>query len=196
MPFKRRRNGRKSKYVTKRGLPFQLMKYAETKYNDEVTFNLVLSDTAGPGPQLESIVNIDQNTGKTGRIGEIIQVSGFYGRMVFESNFTAAAQYIRVCVVSPRTPTQVAAPITNMVEPIDPEIWKVWVDKTVLATFAPGGGQGVLTFKKKFKPYLKTVYSTNVGISLQQGQLTFCCLSKNLNGIAASWNIRTYFKDL
>ena len=43
MPYKSRRNRRKSKYVTKRGLPFQLMKYAETKYNDLLVTNQLIA---------------------------------------------------------------------------------------------------------------------------------------------------------
>jgi len=196
MPARRRRNGRKSKFVTKRGLPFQLMKYAETKYNDEGVLDRLLTNPATLGVQFESIVSIGTGNTVNTRVGNIIQVSGFYGRCIYESTLTGQMQYIRICIVTPRDVNNANVPIVDMVTPIDPELHKIWYDKTVPCPFVPGGGHGVLTFRKKFKPYMKTIFDSSVAASVQQGALNFCILTKNDGGATASWCVRTYFKDL
>ncbi len=198
MPFKRRRNGRKSKskYVTKRGLPFQLMKYAETKYNDNNTFNQTLLSDPTSSVQLTSMVGIGGGTSVNSRVGNSIQVSGFYGRVIYDAAITTETQYMRLCVVSPRVTNNATAPIGNMIGPIDPDDWIIWYDKTVPCPGTAGSGHGVLTFKKKFKPYMKTLYDTSSSASVTSGNLTFCIIPKTDLGVNASWAIRVYFKDI
>ncbi len=193
---RRRRNGRRSKFVTKRGLPFQLMKYAETKYNDHTIFDQNLLTAVVGTNQLQSLVTIGGGTSVNSRIGHQIQVSGFYGRLIIDAALTGASQFVRVCVCSPRVTDNATAPIGNMVGPIDPDDWIIWYDKTHMCPFTPGGGKGVITFKKKFKPYMKTLYDTSFSTTVTQGNLVFCILPKTDMGVNASWSIRTYFKDV
>jgi len=197
MPFKRRRhNGRKSKFVTKRGLPFQLMKYADTKYNDEAGTDISVLSIPVLGPQLESLVNIGGGTSVNNRTGNAIQVSGFYGRLIYEATLTGSAQWIRVVVYQARHPASAVSPITDMVSPIDPEQFIIWYDRTLLCPQNAGNGHGVVTFKKKFKPYMKVLFDTSSGVSVQNNNLSFALASKTNMGALASWHIRTYFKDL
>ncbi len=95
MPFKRRRRGRKSKFVTKRGLPFQLMKFAETKYFTDSIFGLSLPTPADSSSnRLINLIRI--GTFENERIGQKIQVSGYYIRMTFEAVNTNSMRFMRV----------------------------------------------------------------------------------------------------
>ena len=146
MPFKSRRMRRKSKFVTKRGLPFQLMKYADIKYNDELGDDVVLSNVAS-GAQITSLVDIGGGTSVNTRTGNTLQVSGFYARMIYEAASSSRAQFIRVMVYMPRFPNNATPPIDNVVNPPDHEEFIIWYDKTLLCPQNPGGGPGVLIFK-------------------------------------------------
>jgi len=79
MPHRRRRRGRKSKFVTKRGLPFQLMKYAETKFNDLGVVDVAVPSTAVIGGLFQSLTLTETGVGQKQRIGNMIQVTGISG---------------------------------------------------------------------------------------------------------------------
>lgn len=192
---KRRRRARKSKYVTKRGLPFQLMKYNETKYKDIGGSNIVLN-TIAPIIQHNELTLLTQGNSIDQRIGNVAQASGVYTRIVFEAQLTGQMQFVRCVLSTPRITSETGLPISDMVTPIDPDIWKVWYDKTLPCPFVPGGGGGVLTIRKKFKPYMKLIWDSVLGSDITQGKIFFTILPKNALGVQATWNTRLYFKDM
>ncbi len=200
MPFKRNRNGsKKTKYVTKRGLPFQLMKYAETKYST-ATSGAPGVDLLLPSPatitNLITLTDIRQGDNFNERDGMMIQITGVYIRIIYEAALTGAAQYLRAILYSPRISSSFLAPASDMVNIIDPEQFIVWSDKTVLCPQNPGNGHGVLTIRKKFKPYMKALYDTDIGGSQTKGTLRLLLLGKINNGTSVQFNARVYFKDL
>jgi len=195
MPHRRRRRGRKTKFVTKRGLPFQMMKYVETKFKTISVFNQVLSDTASLN-QFFSLSSIDGGSDQEQRVGNMAQCSGFFIRLVYEAQLTGQMQYIRVIVYTPRFTGQAVPAIDDMITPADPDLHKVWVDKVAPCPFVPGGGGGVMTLKKKFKPYMKMIWGTDDGEDIEQGQILVNIIGKNNLGTTASWMTRLYFKDM
>ena len=75
MPHNRRRKGRKTKFVTKRGFPFQLMKYAEQKFSTIAVFNAVLTRPSD-STNRKHLTNIRQGTNQGERVGNMIQTTG------------------------------------------------------------------------------------------------------------------------
>ncbi len=198
MPAKRRRNGgRKSKFVTKRGLPFQLMKYAETKYHTIGSSNITL--TVPPsGDSVNPLYVIRRGSAEIERTGNEISISGVYIRIIAESALVGSAQYLRAVLYTPRTPQSMlpVVPDSGMTTFIDPDLFVVWFDKTMLVTFTPGGGAGVMVIRKKFKPYMKAIYDQDLGTLIQRGPLLLGLFGKNNLGTNVTFTGRLYFKDL
>jgi len=196
MPFKRNRNGgRKSKYVTKRGLPFQMMKYAETKYHtlDQGPLTLPVPPS---GTNVIRLDDIRRGAAENERVGNEVQVTGVYIRLIYEAALTGTSQYMRAILYSPRLISAVNPPALTVTEIPDPDNVVIWFDKTVLCTFTPGGGSGVMTIRKKFKPYMKSIWDTDLGGSIQKGPLILCLLGHIASGTSVSFSSRVYFKDL
>ncbi len=198
MPFRSSRGrGRKSKFVTKRGLPFQMMKYVETK-NTVVE----LIDSLADNPSVLSVnnislVNIREGAGQFERIGSMIQVTGIHVKIIFKGVNNNDLRFLRVGLWTPRIPDATNQPFTNMVDQPDTDTHIMWFDKVAIAPLAeastPGG---VMTIKKKFKPYLKTIYQTNLGDSVTKGMLRLILLPKADLSVTFSYSVKTYFKDL
>ncbi len=197
MPFKKRRKGRKSKFVTKRGLPFQLMKYAETKYLTFSDTDVVLANPASLFVNNINITNIREGTGLNERVGQMIQVTGFHIKIIFKAVNANDLRFLRVGVWLPRIPDDTTAPFTNMVIQNQFEEETMWFDKVVpCPTAGAGTPGGVMTIKKKFKPYLKVMFADDLGESQTKGTLRLIMLPKANASVEASWSVRTYFKDL
>jgi len=196
MPHRRRRNGRKSKFVTKRGLPFQMMKYVETKFQTLNATDVSCATFPGIGPQFAAVNLIEQGVQQDERIGNMVQLSGIYIRLIHEATNPALNQWLRVTLTSPRDVNGGSRPISDMTTPVDPDLHKVWYDKTHNSAFQPGGGNGVVTIRKKFKPYLKVLYNDDTVTSITQGNVQLTFISKNDLQITASYTARVYFKDM
>jgi len=198
MPFKRSRGrGRKSKFVTKRGLPFQMMKYVETKNTVIELLNSLADNPPVLGVNNVSLVNIREGAGQFERIGSMIQVTGIHVKIIFEGVNSNALRFLRVGLWSPRDAQTTIGPWDNMVDQADTDVHIMWFDKVAIAPLAeastPGG---VITIKKKFKPYLKTIYSTNLGDSVTKGMLRLILLPKADLSCTFSYSAKTYYKDL
>lgn len=197
MPNKRRRNGRKSKFVTKRGFPFQLMKYAEGKRN-----TVGFAGFAIPDPPLFStnVVNLVDNIASGpdngDRVGNTIQVSGVYVSYTCEAILTSSAQFCRVIMWTPRIADSTELPATNMVNIPDPDRFIIWHDKVHYAPFTAGGGTGVGKIRKKFSPFMKVMYNNDLADSVTKNNLHILVLSKNNLGIEISMSARLYYKDV
>ena len=163
--MRRRRRGRKSKFVTKRGLPFQMMKYQETKFKDKVVIGQILTTLPALPNQLAHLTDISAGDEQDARDGNMIQLTGIYVRIIHEANLTSAGQFIRVCLSSNRNATDFSTPILDATTPPDPDNFKVWYDKTFFTTFLPGGGKGVIEIRKKFKPYMKVIWDSGVSFA-------------------------------
>lgn len=195
MPHRRRMRRRKSKFVTKRGLPFQLMKYAEVKKHDEIFIQEDLTVIATTGNHRQ-LLDINQGLDIQNRIGNMVQCTGFYIRVMFESVLTGSMQWIRIAVTTPRDTNNTSSPIFNSHTPIDTDVWKVWYDKTHPCPFVPGGGGGVVTIRKKFRPYLKVIYSSGLGGSIEKGRIQMTAIPFNNLGTRMNATARVYFRDL
>ncbi len=192
---RRRRSGRKSKFVTKRGLPFQLMKYQETKFESFFETAITLQ-TAIPATQVIDMSSIFQNVQANGRVGNQINVSGFYCTVIHEAALTGQMQWIRVVVVTPRITTFLGKPIVDMIAPIDPREWKVWYDRVHRSAGPSSGGNAqVFHIRKKFKPFMKVTYDNVSDLSVTENKLMFFITTQNNLGTIASYHCRLYFKD-
>jgi len=196
MPHRRGRKGRKSKFVTKRGLPFQLMKYAETKFVTLNDTNIMVAAFPGIGTQFQSINLLAAGVEQDDRIGNMVQMSGVFVRLIHESRIDTANQFIRVALSTPRDPNSSSRPISDMTTPIDPDLHKIWYDKVHNSAFQPGGGNGIVTIRKKFKPYMKVMFNDDTLTSIAQGNVQLTFISKVDLGVLASYTTRVYYKDM
>ncbi len=198
MPFKRqRKRGRKSKFVTKRGLPFQMMKYVETKFQT-ITETAVALTSGLPsiGPQFASLTLFNQGVDQFERIGNMVQVTGIYIRMIHSSILDGNNQWVRVTLTTPRDVNGGEQPISGMTIPVNPDKHIVWHDKTYNSAFQPGGGNGVIIIRKKFKPYLKVMFDDDAGSSITKGNVQLTIVSHNNLGVEMSYTVRVFFKDM
>jgi len=171
------------------------MKFAETKYITTADAGLALPFPAS-GSSVIPLVDIRQGTDIDERVGNEVQVSGVYIRIIYEAALTGTTQWMRALLYSPRVPGSVLPVVSNMVDQPDPDEFIIWFDRTALCTFTPGGGSGVMTIRKKFKPYMKTIFDTSLGPTQQKGQLILGLFGQNDLGTVLSYSARVYFKDV
>ncbi len=196
MPHRRRRRGRKTKFVTKRSLPFQMMKYVETKFFDNVQQDITAVTPVPVGPQFQAINLMNQGSDTFNREGNMVQQTGLYARFILESALSGTNQWLRIAFVTPRITNSISFPLLNMTTAIDTDTHIVWYDKVHNCAFQPGGGNGVVTVRKKFKPYMKQLYDNLVMSSIQKGSIQIAILPQNTGGVVFSYTVRTYFKDM
>jgi len=171
------------------------MKYAETKFKDQA-INLNILAPAIFSTNVVTLSDIAQGDTQISRDGDHINISGVYGRYRITTNDPASAQYVRIVMYTPRVIDTEELPTTDVVGLIDPAKFKVWYDKTSVPSFQQGSGVGVLHIRKKWKPYMKAIYTTSAGDSITQGRLLVLFISTNSSGVSLSANLRMYFKDL
>jgi len=199
MPSRRRRKGRKTKYVTKRGLPFQLMKFAEIKFIDTATPSTGLLVPAPSTFATNTFIPlaIQRGDGEAERIGNIVQVSGYYCRFVYDGLEASVSNFLRIVIYSPKQDQQSQeSPCVDMVNVPDPRRFTIWYDKTVLAPNSAGGSKGVLVVKKRFKPYLKVEWDGSLLTDFTRGNVLIQVLSLNNEGIRLFMDFRMYFRDV
>ncbi len=190
--------GRKSKFVSKRGFPFQLMKFAEAKQAD-IQQTIILG-SVGAITRLNPFA-IGRGTGATSRIGNIIQVSGYYSRWTYQSDTVALVQFWRVTVYQNKKEAQgTDVPATDMVNVPDPRKFIIWDDRTLMVPNAVNGNgkNGVMIMKKRFKPYLKVEYDSATNTDISRGNIWVQMLSNDPGADHVTLNVdwRTYFRDV
>ena len=122
MPHKRRRKGRKSKFVTKRGFPFQLMKYAESKQIEFTLTDNLLPNPSMIGLGFRSMVNIREGTDLLERVGREIQITGIYIKMIYQAENDNSVRWLRATLFSPRDMSNTDEPAFDMTGMI-PKHW-------------------------------------------------------------------------
>lgn len=194
---RRMRRGRKSKFVTKRSLPFQMMKYAETKLKQQ---NLVdftpFSDPTVTADRFE-LTNIDVGDRDDERIGNEIQLRSVYAKFTCR-NVVATSTWVRFILYSNKVPNADNVPVESMADFIEKNNFTIWVDKWVYCTdnVAGGGGNGIVTIKFKFKPYMKTQWTGILGTTVKKGDLSLSIIPSNTEGAQINGYINVYYKDL
>lgn len=192
MPRKRRRS---SKFVTKRSLPFQLMKFAETKRSTDQVTTLSLVQPATFANSTLILHDITQGIDQSKRIGEEVQASGYYCRFYFAS-VSQTIQWCRVVVYSPRLVDTTEIPLTDINDMADPSKFIIWSDKSVAPAGQIGGGSGIVTLRKKFKPYMKLRWESASGTDITKGSLFVLFLCNVNDGATVHGISRLYFKDV
>lgn len=192
---RRRHRGRKSKFVTKRGLPFQLMKFAETKFIDD-TADLNIPSPATFLTNVIELTAIGGGTNQSQRAGNAIQMSGLYISYLMASNDTGNPQFGRVIVYTPRASGSTTLPVDDFLDVVDPDEFKVWYDKISVPAFQAGAGTGVHKVRKSWKPYMKVIYTSSSASSVVQGQVYIMFLSSMNVGVGFEMHSRLYFKDV
>lgn len=192
---RRRRNGRKSKYVTKRGLPFQLMKFAETKFIDD-TVNLNIATPATFLTNVVDLTAIGGGSNQSQRDGNSLQMSGLYISYTMATTDVNNPQFGRLIVYSPRATGSTTLPVDDFLDIVDPDEFKVWYDKISIPAFQQGGTSGVHKVRKSWKPYMKVIYTSSSAASVVQGQVYLMFLSATNVGVTLDLHSRLYFKDV
>ena len=140
---------------------------------------------------------ITRGTGADDRIGNIIQVSGYYMRLTYQGVSQSDVQYFRVIIYTPKQDMLTTeVPGSDMVNIPDPRRFVIWADRTVLCPNAPGNGQGVMVLKKKFKPYLKVEYDSSLLTDITRGQILMQVLATTNDAVRISFDLRMYFRDV
>ncbi len=195
-PRRRRNRGRKTKFVTKRGLPFQLMKYQEQKFISLLIDDRDLLVPATTG-ELIQLNEIRTGTQQFERVGNMVQVTGVYGKITFSATSSTKMRFLRVILYSPRIVDDLGSPVIRAVDLADPDRHVIWFDKLVSCPFpAAATPGGVMTVKKKFSPYIKCLYDDIVGSSITKNSIRIAFVASENVAVNISCNIRLYFKDL
>jgi hypothetical protein len=184
--------------VTKRALPYLLARKAEKKYEDKVFDDSLISAS----PIVQNMSLIAAGTSVNSRTGNVIQVTGIYGKFLFSNSLDATnptnkAYYGRVILWMPRGDISVtsldADPGTN----IDPDRYIVFFDKTVPIPWANSISNSMVTMKKSFKPYMNMTFDSSSNDSVEKNKLQVSIFSNtNAAIVECAGNIRMYYRDL
>ncbi len=193
----RRSRHKKSKYVTRRALPFLIQRQAEPKYNQSTVAGL---DFFASLPEENDLTSITTGTGRGDRIGNQIQVTGVYARGFFSPSHggetpTDNAYMARVILYTPREQSEVFDVLPG--ELIDKERFVIWYDRLVPIPWTNQIDGGRFTIKKSFKPYMKVVYDTSVSTSAVKNSLKILISTNSLlNLVTLDYHSTLYFRDL
>ncbi len=195
MPRRMRR--RKTKYVTKRSLPFQLMKYAETKERVLNFVNIVLPLPATLSSNVFELTEVSQGTGINERIGDELQTRSIYAR--FTAGLAGPASsgtWCRFILYSPRLANAGTLPVTTtMQERIQKNQFVVWSDKWIMVG-GENNGLGLVTIKHKWKPYMKSIFNTTSGTSIRKNGVYMQIIPSVDMNVVINGFISFFFKDL
>ncbi len=192
MPRRRRR----SKFVTRRAFPFLLMKQLETKSESTTAKDVSFLSTL---PIDVGVNEISQGTMVSERVGMEVQTSSVFFKCSFsnsldDSNPTNKAYYARVVLYTPRDSADLID-IQPMEFP-DRQKFIIWADKTVGIPWTNNLSHSIITIKKKFKPYMKTIYDGSSSGSAIKGKLMIAIVTdSDSNLVECSYMARTYYKD-
>ncbi len=193
----RRSHRRRSKFVTKRAFPFMLMKQAETKSISTSAKDVSFVSSL---PIDLSLNNISQGTQVSERVGMDVQTSSVFFKASFsnsldDSNPTNKAYYARVILYTPRNSIDIID-----VEPMefpDRQKFIIWSDKTVGIPWTNNLSHSIITIKKKFKPYMNTLYDGSGGSTAIKGKLMIAIVTDSDTALVeVSYMARVYFKDV
>lgn len=194
--MRRRRKRRKGKFVTKRGLPFQLMKYVEQKFIRLSIQDLALNVPA-TSAELIHLTEIRTGTQQFERVGHMIQVTGVYGKVTFSALSSTKIRFLRLIVYTPRIVDNTLPPVIRTVDLPDPDQFIVWFDKLVPCPFpAAATPGGVMTVKTKFKPYIKVLYDGITGATITKNSIRLALIGSENVAVNLSLELRLYYKDL
>jgi len=198
MPSRSRRNRvrRKSKYVTKRGLPFQLMKHAEIKHLTAFASDSTITSS---NPIQTELTAVGDGVLDTERIGQEIQVTGVFASFTFgvgTNDPPSKAYYCRVVLWGAYS-DDVAPLSLAPTELPDRKLYYTWFDKVVAAPWANTLSNSHFTMRKRFKPYMKTKYDGTGTGSATKNKLYLSIFTDNLfEEVQVSFTARMYFRDL
>ncbi len=190
------RRRRRTKFVTKRALPFLLSKNAEAKRRNLSVTDHVLSDTTA--------LNFDytqfaQGVGVANRIGNEVKVTGFIAKLTFSvvpGDLPQRPRYARVLLWQPRGDVDVLPPDAAPTELLDPEQFTVWVDRIVPLPWTNSLDNSFLTIRKKFKPYMNMIFDSSSSTSIQKNKLQLSISTdESVNTFFVSVGSRMYFRD-
>ena len=195
--FRRRSKRRKSKFVTRRALPFLLMKTAESKRKTLSIIDNVIANSI----DIEFDISvIAQGDAVDQRIGNEIQATGFVGNFTFSVDPSipeTRPAYARVILWMPRGDNQVVAPDATPTEFPDPERYIIWADRKVALPWTNSVTGSMITIKKKFKPYMKITYDGSTSTSALKGKLQCNVTTDSSSGGAlVTADLRLFFRDL
>lgn len=197
MPRFRRRRKRKSKFVTRRALPFLLMKTAEAHRKTLSIIDNVIANSI----DIEFDMSvISQGDGVAQRNGNEIQATGFVGKFTFSIDPSipeTRPSYARVILWMPRGDNQVVAPDAAPTEFPDPERYIIWADRTVALPWTNSLTGSMITIKKKFKPYMLITYDGSSDTSATKGKLQVNVTTDSSSGGAlCTADLRLFFRDV
>ncbi len=194
----RRRRKKKSKFVTRRALPFLLMKQAEAKRKSLSILDAVISVSTSVELDM-SVISRGDATGE--RIGNEVQITGFIGQFTFSVDAEGIPEtrprYARVILWMPRGDSEVAPPEVLPTEFPDPESYIIWADRTVPIPWTNSISNSMITIKKKFKPYMLLTYNGSTNTSALKGKLQVQITSDSESGGAlCTGNVRMFYRDI
>ncbi len=190
MPRRFRRK-RKTKFVTKRALPFLLMKQAEPKFQEQDATVLVT-----PGAPLTlDLTFISQGDGQGQRIGHSIQATGVFYRFVLGVTANVDGPvYIRYILYSKRNNATANLNVTGPSLP-DFDQYIIWSDQLKPAPWTNNISNSVTTIRKKFKPFMKVMYNGTGAGSVEKGNLLLS-ITVNTDEMNVNYAGRLYYRDL
>ncbi len=189
---KRFNRKRKTKFVTKRALPFLLMKNAEPKFH-EIDSTVTLTAASSFTLDLTFII---QGDGQDERIGQSIQATGVYFRAIMGIAGVATTQpsYTRVILYSKRQNATTDLLVTGPSLP-DFDKYIIWSDKLVPNPWTNSISNSMVTIRKKFKPFMKVLYSGSGSGSVEKNNLRML-MSVNTGSIDVNFAVRLYYRDI
>jgi len=198
MPHKRRHRGkRKSKFVTRRALPFLMMKQAEAKRNTLTFLDNVLASSINIEQDFSII---GQGTGANQRVGNEIQATGFVGNYTFSLDPgipETRPTYARILLWMPRGDSNVVSPDVTPTEFPDPDNYIIWVDRKVALPWTNSLTSSMITVKKKFKPYMLITYDGSSSTAALKGKLQIDITTDSASGsVLCSGSGRLFYRDV
>lgn len=193
----RMRRRRKSKFVTRRALPFLLMKQAEAKRDNDSVSDEVLS-VSTPIDFDMSLIN--QGDAVNTRTGQEVQLTGFIGNFTFSIDSTiteTSPKYARIILWMPRGDSNVAPPNVSPTFFPDPESYIIWADRRIALPWTNSLSNSHVTIKKRFKPYMLMVWNGSANNTCVKGKLQCQITTDSTSGAAlATADLRVYFRDV
>ncbi len=197
MPKRRMSRKRKSKFVTRRALPFLLMRTAEAKRQGDDVLDAIL-DVLNPVDFDLSILASGTTVGQ--RVGNSVQVTGFIGNFTFSIDNTineTQPRYARIILWMPRGDSNVAPPVVTPTSFPDPENYIIWADRRVALGWTNSIVGSSATIKKKFKPYMLMNYDSTASTSCIKGKLQCTVVTDSDSGAATlTADLRIFFRDV
>lgn len=193
----RRSFKKKSKFVTRRALPFLIARQAEAKYIQRTVSNLDMVEAL---PETVSLTSIGNGDLRSNRIGNEIQVTGIYARGFWmqtpDATFpTDNSYYGRVVLYTPKDQNDTLDVIPG--EVIDKEQFTVWYDRLMPIPWTNSISNSMFTIKKSFKPYMKVTYNSSSANSETKNAIKLLISTNSGTALVTlNYQLKMYFRDL